>query len=192
MTEEKKLSTPYWQRIIWSVAAFGMFGIATGLLFVTYFTISGVLATIAGRNPVPTAGVVTDPVFTFVSLNVVSGTLIRLVACLIGAGIAFGGLAVSFFAHDSPIHVSGQIGAGGKPQQSAATGRIATHVPGVIAIVLGVALVAVAVLSKTANDYTWVPEYAPACAYATDDSGKHGCFGEQTTPIPKNYGVEMP
>ncbi|MCV2362609.1 hypothetical protein LNV23_03990 [Paucibacter sp. DJ1R-11] len=91
-----------------------------------------------------------DLVFTFASITHVNATLLRMVALLIGAAIGFGGLAVSFFAHEKATSLKFSHDAG---DTSFAKGTLATYSPGLVGLVVGAAIIVCSLYAKTEYSY---------------------------------------
>lgn len=88
--------------------------------------------------------------FIFTGLALVNSSLLRLLAILIGGAIAFVGLAVSFFVHQKATSLDAGAERG---SQQKATVALATNSPGLVAVVIGAAVIIVAVVTKTTHTF---------------------------------------
>ena len=130
---------PAWQRKLWIGVgmALGLCGaLLVGLVGYTLVRALDVLAT-------DKAG---DLSFTFAGLSLVVLTLLRLLAILVGSGLIFGGLVVSFHTHSKLTEVDGEA-------LNNVKARLATSSPGIVAIVVGALIIITALLSKGLHEY---------------------------------------
>lgn len=123
-------SAPKWQSTIWLGLGAALFVLIVALISLVAITQMRILTVIERVD--------TDLAFTAATLGHANLILLKLVVVLMGGGISFAGLAVSFFAHEKASEVSG---AGASSSQSPRL-QLISHSPGVIAIVVGAALMA--------------------------------------------------
>lgn len=135
-------SAPKWQTMIWLGLGATLCALLIALLSLVAITQMRILTVIAK--------VETDLFFTAATLGHANLILLRLVVVLIGGGISFAGLAVSFFAHEKASEVSG---AGAASSQLPRV-KLISHSPGVIAIVVGAALMACSLFVSSKVSYT--------------------------------------
>lgn len=134
---------PVWQRSVWIGVTIGL-GVAGALLI-----------TLVGYAVYRTTGIVdskkdADLVFIFSGLALVNSTLLRLLAMLVGAGVIFGGLAVSFFTHASDNKISGEM-----PSESGSTkAMLASRSPGLIGVFVGGVIIVAALYARSTQTYT--------------------------------------
>ncbi|WLH34286.1 hypothetical protein PSH79_20440 [Pseudomonas sp. FP2196] len=133
-----------WQAGMWKGVGIAL-GIA-GLLLI------GLVATSIFRTTsIIDANSGDDLAFTFSGLGLINNTLLRLLAMLIGAGIIFGGLAVSFFSSSDSHRISLQaIPAAGESFKA----LVATHTPGIVGIFMGGIIIVAALFARSTHDYT--------------------------------------
>ncbi|ROM72448.1 hypothetical protein BK654_26455 [Pseudomonas brassicacearum] len=92
-----------------------------------------------------------DFAFIFSGLGLINNTLLRLLAMLIGAGIIFGGLAVSFFSSSDSNRISLQaLPAAGESFKA----MVATHTPGIVGIFMGGIIIIAALFARSTHNYT--------------------------------------
>ncbi len=134
---------PAWQKYIWLGAGSGLFLILVLLLsFVTY-TVAKLVDIMAAKGQ-------EDLAFIFSTIALIDLTLLRLLAILVGAAIAFAGLAVSFFAHEKAIGFSGEL------QQSSsayAKAALSAYSPGIVGVIIGAVIIVTAVLATIEHSY---------------------------------------
>ncbi len=132
-----------WQRSIWYGAGLGLALTIAVLVWFMSSTVTEVVRIIAAqKNP--------DLVFVFASTSMVTLSLLRLLAIVVGAAIAFAGLAVSFFTHEKATTITGETGSQDGSKTAAA---LATHSPGIAAVVVGSVIIAIALLAKSSHTY---------------------------------------
>lgn len=91
-----------------------------------------------------------DLAFTFSGLGLINNTLLRLLAMLIGAGIIFGGLAVSFFSSSESNRISLQaVPAAGESFKA----MVATNTPGIVGIFMGGIIIIAALFARSTHNY---------------------------------------
>ena len=136
--------TPAWQRIIWIGAGGSLFLVIVFLLALVAWTVERVTGIIVSR---PTA----DLAFITTGVGMVTLTLLRFLAILIGGAIAFAGLAVSFFTHDS-VNFMGV----GAEQNSLAIPKmtLATYSPGIVGLIVGAAVMVSALYATSEHQYS--------------------------------------
>ncbi|VVP85145.1 hypothetical protein PS918_02700 [Pseudomonas fluorescens] len=132
-----------WQAGMWKGVGIAL-GIA-GLLLI------GLVATSIFRTTsIIDANSGDDLAFTFSGLGLINNTLLRLLAMLIGAGIIFGGLAVSFFSSSDSNRISLQaLPAAGESFKA----MVATHTPGLVGIFMGGIIIIAALFARATHDY---------------------------------------
>jgi hypothetical protein len=145
-TKSEKAQMHTWQRSLWvGVAiALGLFGLLLVIL---------VSSALSRTNDLLTAHGGADLHFAFAGMALVNLTLLRLLAILIGAGMVFGGLAVSFFTHEATTRFT----AGRTDQSLGAKASLATSSPGIAAIVVGAAVILSALFSQSKHKYESPP-----------------------------------
>ncbi|MGZ9669535.1 hypothetical protein ACXX9E_26325 [Pseudomonas sp. GNP014] len=135
---------PAWQAGMWKGVGIAL-GIA-GLLLI------GLVATSIWRTTsIIDANSGDDLAFTFSGLGLINNTLLRLLAMLIGAGIIFGGLAVSFFSSSDSNRISlHALPVAGESFKA----MVATHTPGIVGIFMGGIIIIAALFARSTNNYT--------------------------------------
>lgn len=132
-----------WQAGMWKGVGIAL-GI-TGLLLIMMVAIS-----IFRTTSIVDAKSGDDLAFVFSGLGLISNTLLRLLAMLIGAGIIFGGLAVSFFSSSDANRISLQaLPAAGESFKA----MVATHTPGIVGIFMGGIIIISALFARATHDY---------------------------------------
>lgn len=152
-----------WQQGIWTGAGLGLLLTIAALLTFTGSTVSRVVELIAARTDA-------DLAFLFSSIGVVTMTLLRLLAVLIGAAIAFAGLAVSFFAHEQPASLAGEASG----SVGSAKVALATYAPGIVGVLVGAIVIVCALLARSKHDYRGPETYSvvlPPQASASEPAG---------------------
>jgi hypothetical protein len=132
-----------WHQYIW-------IGAGAGLLLILLLLLGFVGATVYKIMQIISTQQDADLSFVFSGVVLVNLTLLRLIALLIGAAIAFAGLAISFFAHDKETSLSA---AGKLPDGTAASGGLGTFSPGIIGVIVGAVIVMTAILSTATYQY---------------------------------------
>lgn len=155
-----------WQKIMWFGAGFGLLLTIITLLIGVGIVLWHVVDIIRNVSK-------TDLVFTFSSIGLVTLTLIRILAVLIGAAISFTGLAISFFAYEKATHFSGTINAS---ESTVAKATLATYSPGIVGMIVGAIIIACAIFAK--SDFKYEPGQT-----TTYEPG-------QTTTVTKNDNVK--
>ncbi|MCG7326850.1 hypothetical protein [Achromobacter sp. ACRQX] len=135
-------SAPKWQTMIWLGLGATLCVLLAALLSLVAITQMRILTVIEKVD--------TDLVFTATTLGHANLILLRLVVVLIGGGISFAGLAVSFFAHEKASEVSGAAAAASQLPRV----KLISHSPGVIAIVVGAALMACSLFVSSSIYYS--------------------------------------
>lgn len=144
MSQMPRLGAPRWQQVMWSGAGISLLLTIVILLSFAVITVSQLINVISKRSDA-------DLGFIFASIGVITQTLLRLLAILVGAAVAFTGLAVSFFAHEHESTASAHLGdrAGGSAKFA-----LATHVPGVFGVVVGALVIVAALYARGTHEYT--------------------------------------
>jgi hypothetical protein len=143
MNQVQRERLPKWQKSLWVGSGAGLALVILALFCFTMLVIFKTLSLFERFN----SG---DLGFMFAGVALVNLTLIRLLAVLIGAAIAFAGVAVSFFAHDRATNLS--VEGSAKAQFS-----LATYSPGIVAIVVGAGIVIAALYARGHHSYTAAP-----------------------------------
>jgi signal transduction histidine kinase len=144
---------------MWSGVGFSLLFTILALFALVAYVLWSVISTFSGSAA-------TDLLFVFSSTGLVTMALIRLLAIMIGAAIAFAGLAVSFFAHEQAITISME----GKVNEAAsAKMALATHSPGIVALLVGAMVIIVAVYSKTKHEYKPQPDRTTVSVQGTNE-----------------------
>lgn len=131
-----------WQRTLW-------IGVASALGLVGLLLVLLVSSTVSRTNDLLAAHGGADLTFAFAGMALVNLTLLRLLAILIGAGMVFGGLAVSFFTHEATTRLT----AGHAEQSLGPKASLATSSPGIAAIVVGAAVILSALFAQGRHAY---------------------------------------
>jgi hypothetical protein len=133
-----------WQAGMWKGVgiALGIAGLLLiGLVATSIFRTTSIIDANSGQ----------DLAFTFSGLGLINNTLLRLLAMLIGAGIIFGGLAVSFFSSSDSNRISLQaLPAAGESFKA----MVATHTPGIVGIFMGGIIIVAALFARSTHDYS--------------------------------------
>lgn len=90
-----------------------------------------------------------DPAFVASTLGSSNLILLRIIVVLIGGGISFAGLAVSFFSHESATVVS----VGEAPAVSVPKVSLVSRSPGTIAVFVGAVVIVCALFARTTAHY---------------------------------------
>jgi hypothetical protein len=150
-------STPIWQQKIWTVCSFGLMTIIVLLCSIAMFALAKMLILLQTQDH--------DHLYQFAGINLVSSALLRLMAILIGGAIAFVGLAVSFFAHQKATSLDADVA---KEELGNAKAALATHSPGIVAVIIGAAVIIASVYAR--GTYSYSPP--PAGGGASDTGGQ--------------------
>lgn len=153
--------SPRWQQVIWTGAGFGLLLTIIILLAFAGSTVARVMDVISQRHDA-------DLAFVFASVGVVTLTLLRLLAILIGAAIAFAGLAVSFFAHANSTSLTGELPV--QPTTSAKV-ELATYAPGIVGLFVGALIIVCALFARSKHDYRGPETYSVVLPPALPASG---------------------
>lgn len=132
-----------WQKHNWTVAVILLFITMLALLYIVWENTTGILAVVSRYEG-------KDNSFVFGGLSLVTLTLIRMLAILIGAALAFAGLAISFFSHDKATEVAASSTSPGAT--TAAT--LTAYSPGIVGVVFGAIVIMAALLNRTIYNYT--------------------------------------
>lgn len=154
-----------WQRGLW-------IGVAGALGFTGLLLLAGVGYTVYQVTQVVSANA-GDRYFAYSGMTLLTLVMLRLLAILVGGGMAFAGLIVSFYTHSRATELSGSQGDGA----TGLKGSLTTSSPGIAAIVVG-ALVIVGALYATSKF-----EYKPPLYGRVVDAGSGEAPGTpQTAP----------
>ncbi|MBK5374661.1 hypothetical protein JFT81_08440 [Pseudomonas sp. TH43] len=140
---------PQWQTKIWG-------GVALGLGLCSFLLIC-----LVGYSVYSTATIITDKSgadlsFTFAGLTLLNTTLLRLLSMLIGSGIIFGGLAVSFFSSGDSTKISLQAK---ETAGDTFKALVASNTPGIVGIFIGGVIIVATLYSKGEYNYTSPERY---------------------------------
>lgn len=132
-----------WQKHNWTVAVILLFATMMILLLIVWANTNSILTIVSARKD-------QDPSFVFGGMSLVSLTLIRMLAILIGAAVAFAGLAISFFSHDKATQIAASnSNAGG----STTAATLTAYSPGIVGIAFGAVVIMTALLTKTTHSF---------------------------------------
>lgn len=92
---------------------------------------------------------INEAAFVLAGLSMSSFSLIRILAILIGSGIIFGGLSISFFSSERANKIDVET----KNAINPVTANIVSNSPGVIGILMGGAIIICALFAKTTFTY---------------------------------------
>lgn len=133
---------PKWQQYIWVGCSAGLMLMIVVLCCIVAFALGKMMLLLDIKDK--------DHLFQFAGMNLVTGSLLRLVAILIGGAIAFVGLAVSFFAHQKATTLDTSIA---KNELLNAKAALATYSPGIVAIVIGAAVIMASIYARATYNY---------------------------------------
>ena len=140
---------PKWQSIIWVGLGVALIALLLSILILVAVTQMRVLTLIQEG--------IADRAFAVSMLSSSSLVLLRTIVVLVGGGISFAGLAVSFFAHEKVTSVSG----GGMPALAMPKFQLASSSPGIIAIFVGAVVIVCALYQTTTTKYGEPPADSP-------------------------------
>ncbi|TLP69741.1 hypothetical protein FEA48_28225 [Pseudomonas nitroreducens] len=132
-----------WQRYNWKLAVILLFVTMLALLYIVWGNTTGILSVVSQYKG-------KDNSFVLGGLSLVTLTLIRMLAILIGAALAFAGLAISFFSHDKAT----QLAASRTSPGATTAATLTAYSPGIVGIVFGAVVIMAALLTKTTYNYT--------------------------------------
>lgn len=141
MPTHKAVPVPNWQSIVWVGLGIALTLLLISLLTLVALTQMRVLDVIQAGHE--------DRAFIASTLSSANLILLRFVVVLIGGGVAFAGLAVSFFSHEHATEISG----GELPASQVPRFRLVSHSPGIVAIFVGAAVIVCALFAKTTTYY---------------------------------------
>lgn len=141
MSTEGASSVPKWQSMIWLGLGVALTALLMSILLLVALTQMRVLSVIQDGGA--------DPAFVASTLGSSNLILLRIIVVLIGGGISFAGLAVSFFLHESATVVS----VGEAPTVPVPKVRLASRSPGTIAVFVGAVVIVCALFAKTTAHY---------------------------------------
>lgn len=161
-------SMPIWQTKIWGRVALGL-GICCFLLIcLVAFSVYSTATIISNKSGV-------DLGFTFAGITLLNTTLLRLLAMLIGSGVIFGGLAISFFSSKDPNRISLQaIPASGEKFKA----MVASNTPGVVGVFIGGVIIIAALFAKGQYEYRTPERYIFSPAATQNLNGNSSASGE--------------
>lgn len=139
-----------WQRGVWIGVACALGLTILLLLLFVGSTVGRVADLMASRGE-------NDLAFAFSGMALLTLTLLRLLAILIGAGLAFGGLVVSFYSSATMANVEGGHEAAGGSLKA----KLATNSPGIAAIVVGAAIILSALFAQGRHSYQAPYQWTP-------------------------------
>ena len=134
-------SVPAWQQRVWVACSFALLLVILVLLLLVGSALWHVMALLEQKT--------SDLAFIFSGMALVTSSLLRLLAILIGGAIAFVGLAVSFFAHQKATSIASDV----VHEQVNAKAALATNSPGIVAVVIGACVIIVSLFSKATHSY---------------------------------------
>jgi len=140
---------PIWQTKIWG-------GVALGLGLCSFLLICLVAYSVYSTATIITDKSGTDLSFTFAGLTLLNTTLLRLLSMLIGSGIIFGGLAVSFFSSSDSNRISLQAK---ETAGDTFKALVASNTPGIVGIFIGGVIIVATLYSKGDYNYTSPERY---------------------------------
>lgn len=139
---EKHDGTPLWQRRIWIGCSVGLMLVIATLCLISAFALGKTMLLLEVEDR--------DHLFQFAGMNLITGSLLRLLAILIGGTIAFVGLAVSFFAHQRATSLNLSHA---REKELTTTAALVTYSPGIVAIVIGAAVIISAIYARGTYNY---------------------------------------
>lgn len=134
--------TPKWQQKIWVGSTLGLMFMIVVLCIIVLFALGKMMLLLEVKDK--------DHLFQFAGMNLVSGSLLRLLAILIGGAIAFVGLAVSFFTHEKATSVDTSLV---RDERLNAKAALVTYSPGIIAIIIGSAVIIASIYARGTYNY---------------------------------------
>lgn len=141
MSTESRPTVPKWQAKIWLGLGVALTALLMSILLLVALTQMRVLTVIQGGGG--------DPAFVASTLGSSNLILLRIIVILIGGGIAFAGLGVAFFSHESATTVS----VGEAPAIAVPNVHLASRSPGTIAVFVGAVVIICALFAKTTAHY---------------------------------------
>ncbi|UMZ14269.1 hypothetical protein I9018_11520 [Pseudomonas sp. MPFS] len=164
--------THHWQRYIW-------FGAGGGLLLFLMLLLSFVAYTVSTLVGVMQLEGGNDLDFIFSCIALIDLTLLRLLCILVGASIAFAGLAVSFFAHKNATTFSGDL-----KDTAALSGNFAlsTYSPGILGLFIGAVIIVTAILARTEHSYS-----SPTTTISYLGTGAHQVAQDASSPAVQQH-----
>lgn len=142
LTNDRHDGTPLWQRRIWIGCSVGLMLVIATLCLISAFALGKTMLLLEVEDR--------DHLFQFAGMNLITGSLLRLLAILIGGTIAFVGLAVSFFAHQRATSLNLSQA---RDKELTTTAALVTYSPGIVAIVIGAAVIISAVYARGTYNY---------------------------------------
>lgn len=133
---------PQWQQRIWTGCSRGLLTVIAALFCIVIFTLWQILLLLQTKDG--------DNAFVFAGITLVTVSLFRLLAILIGGAIAFVGLAVSFFAHQNVSTVNAELA---QKEYGTAKAALATQSPGIVAVIIGAAVIVCALFARGTHTY---------------------------------------
>jgi hypothetical protein len=121
--------------------------LVAAMAVVLVFLVGGLLVWVSTSALKIAAG---DKAFAYASMTLISLTMLRYLAMLIGAAMVFGGLMVSFFTHSR----ASKLEVGGTGGSSSGKVALATASPGIASIVVGAIVIVAALFSQGHFKYT--------------------------------------
>lgn len=126
-----------WQQTVWAAAVAALFAIIGVLVWFVGSTVTELVGILQRQDR--------EPYFLFSGVAIVTLALIRMLSILLGGAIAFAGLAVSFYTHKQASHVAARLGT----VEDAPGMRLATYSPGIVAMLIGAAIIVSALYART-------------------------------------------
>lgn len=127
-----------WQQIVWMGAALALLVVIGALIWFVGATVTDLVAVLKRRHQ-------DEPFFVLSGVALITLTLIRMLAILIGGAICFAGLAVSFLTHQQQTSVESAVNRG----EQGAKLTLATYSPGIVAMIIGAAIIVFALYART-------------------------------------------
>ena len=144
-SHEKHDGTPSWQRRIWIGCSVGLMLVICLLCLISAFALGKTMLLLEDAGH--------DHLFQFAGMILITGSLLRLLAILIGGAISFVGLAVSFFAHQRATSIDMSLA---HEKEAMTTAALVTYSPGIVAIAIGAAIIISALYAR--GHYNYHPE----------------------------------
>lgn len=134
-------AVPRWQQLIWIACSIGLLLLILALLLLVGEALREIMGLLEQKTR--------DYAFLFSGMALVTASLLRLLAILIGGAIAFVGLAVSFFAHQKATSLGSDV----THELMNAKVALATYSPGIVAVVIGAFIIIFSLHSKGTHSY---------------------------------------
>lgn len=96
--------TARWQSLIWTKAAGNLWMLALGILAILFMIGGGILLIVWTQKST------NNPDFLLCGMALAASTVLKMVSVLVGAGLCFSGVAISFFAHEKSTTINAFYG----------------------------------------------------------------------------------